>query len=287
MPNVSLKLAGLPAKIQDRLNRVGLQANQTSAAVETVESRHKALTNFVNRLRDDVVAVRDYIEEVRTENDKREERQTLRDQSNVQSLVNLRESVQKGFDLVRNDVDTLNKKDRTLSDRITEIETFQKDLVERAKRLVVYTRDYQAPAPSMPSDHVWVNKKLTGVYDSMTELEVRMRKLEERAKDAEDIDKAFKFVEPANPAPVTAECGGLLQGVTYQGFNVRFKGSKLILESRDDVEVFYLPSQYGGIVCVRELSWGLQISLKNGNQYVLVGGPRLVDMWFSVFVKVS
>ena len=43
---------------------------------------------------------------------------------------------------------------------------------------------------SMPSDHVWVNKKLTGVYDSLTDQEQRIQKMEALIEKYETLRKA-------------------------------------------------------------------------------------------------
>jgi hypothetical protein len=118
------------------------------------------------------------IAKVKEENDQREERQTLRDQNNVQSLVNLRDSTHTAFQQVKTDVQNLIKTDQGLSRRLYEVES----------RL-----SNPAPAPQMPSDHVWVNKKLSGVYDSVADLEGRLQALEMESETARELRKSLRL----------------------------------------------------------------------------------------------
>jgi hypothetical protein len=277
-------IASLLGKLQDRITRTASETRQNTDAVATLRDENRLRTGTLAEetmdLRTDVRQVNDQIDkmndkittvagahnDVKHENDIREQQQTLRDQSNVQSLVNLRDSTQKAFKQVGDDVAKLDTADRKLSDRVTEVEKFTSDLVERAKNLV----RMPAPAPSLPSDHVWVNKKLTGVYDTTTDLEVRMRQMEERFA---------RFFAPAPAQPQKFDTGS-----RYMGFDVRFKGWKLVLESKDDIEIF-VPSAYDDIVKLESRSYGLQISLKSGSQYALVGGPNTGAMYLMCLVK--
>jgi chromosome segregation ATPase len=161
------------ANLQRRITKV---VAKTESNTEDIE----LLGDSVAELNDDQTALLKRIEEqrvqafqrsealglqiakVKEENDDREVKQTLRDQNNVQSLVNLRDSTHTAFQQVKTDVLNLIKNDQGLSRRLSEVES----------RL-----SNPAPAP-MPSDHVWVNKKLTGVYDSLEEVENRLSNLE-------------------------------------------------------------------------------------------------------------
>jgi hypothetical protein len=146
-------------------------------------------------------------------NDKRETAQTLRDQSNVQSLVNLRESTQKGFDQVRKDVEALLKQIQRLNERVGQVESqvgvgnaaYQHMVgVEARVTKIEKSLGNPAPAPSMPSDHVWVNKKLSGVYDTTTDLESRVQRLEAEAEllnDLREAQSAFLLGRPKAPRP--------------------------------------------------------------------------------------
>jgi 4-diphosphocytidyl-2C-methyl-D-erythritol kinase len=63
------------------------------------------------------------VERVETESEARETRQALRDQNNVKSMQDLRNSTQKAFDQVRNDVEQLLKLSQKLNERIGMLES--------------------------------------------------------------------------------------------------------------------------------------------------------------------
>jgi hypothetical protein len=73
--------------------------------------------------------------------------------------------------------------------------------------------------------------------------------------------------------------------VQYCGFEVRFKGNRLLLENAEEFDVFVIPEQFGEIIKLENRPYGLQISLKNGDQYCLVGGPMLHAMYMMCLVK--
>jgi hypothetical protein len=273
MSTVNSKLAALIAKLQDRLNRVGLQSGQTAAAVLTLRDETRLRTGTLaedvvklKTLADDTVTIIKTREQVA---DKREAAQTLRDQNNVQAIINFRDSTAKAFAQVSDDVAKLDRADHKLSDRVTEVEKFTSDLVERAKNLV----RMPAPAPpSLPSDHVWVNKKLTGVYDTTTNLEERLAKLE---------SFIARLLTNGNPAPSAKPRAS----VNYCGFAVRFRGNKLLLEDEKEFDIFTVSEPYTEIANVEQKSFGLEITMKRGDRFVLSGGPNLGSMYLYLAVK--
>lgn len=191
------KVATLLDKFSDRLVRIANQTRQNTDAVAVLRDdiRLKAgraegiaieANGKAERAHLALIHHGELIDSVKKENDVREDKQTLRDQNNVQSLVNLRESVQKGFDLVRNDVDTLMKQVQKLNERVGQAESKVSQfvvgsIVPSAQILDTVRRVGEIEkklAPGMPSDHVWLNKKLTGVYDTTDELEKRLQEIE-------------------------------------------------------------------------------------------------------------
>lgn len=205
------------------------------------------LTNLLKQIQTRLDDVSAKVTANKKEADDREFRQGLRDQNNVQSLVNLRESAQKAFNQVKDDIKELVNRDSKMNTRILTLETNYNDLLERAKRLIMTP----APEPQMPSDHVWVNKKLSGVYDVLTDLQKRLEKLERKAMP-------------------------LL--VNYLENEVRFLSDELFVGTK----LFVLP---GEIVTVSAQSYGLLITIKSGDQYLLCGGPQPVTMFLHFYKK--
>jgi hypothetical protein len=120
---------------------------------------------------------------VKKENDDREMRQIVRDQNNVQALHNLKESVQKAFDQVKTDVQSLTKVDLRL-----------KELIKEAF----------VPTGGLPAGHEWVNKKLTGVYSQFDEVETRLAQAEKLLAVYEKLRKAQAEFAKANGEFVNA-----------------------------------------------------------------------------------
>src|ERR1700676_936129 len=106
------KVATLLDKFSDRLVKIAAETKQNTEAIAELKDRAldaHARVDAINSLRkgtdakvqeiatriqrdfSGVTTLADRIKEVEFENNKREESQTLRDQNNVQSLVNLRE----------------------------------------------------------------------------------------------------------------------------------------------------------------------------------------------------
>jgi DNA repair exonuclease SbcCD ATPase subunit len=264
-------LVELLNKIQDRLNRVARETRQNTEAIATLRDgriaefwksvnvrigkleeliqRHDTLTTFVGGLRDDVVRDREI-------NNKREAEQTLRDQNNVQSLINLRVSTQKGFDDVRKDVESLMKTIQRLNERVGQVESqgvvdmalFRQQLRDFESRL---NSKEPATITLLPADHVWVNKKLSGVYDTTNDLEKRIQQLELLAKSP----------------------------MFYMGLRVRNSGNVLIV---DDKEFFPFTDE---IVNLKAEPYGLIVTIKNGDQFILCGGPSIQTMFVYLYKK--
>jgi len=146
--------------------------------------------------------IKQSVEQVKIENDKREAAQTLRDQNNVQSLVNLRESTQKGFDQVRKDVEQLLKLNQRLNERVGQVEwPHMVGIEKRVGELEGQSKGHgyrlnqiETGKAELPSDHVWLNKKLTGVYDTTADLEARVREMEQFLKAFREYQKAVSLL---------------------------------------------------------------------------------------------
>jgi chromosome segregation ATPase len=188
-------------KVGTLQRQVGEKTGSIETSIETLE--HQAVTadkkltervDAINELRIDIQSRLD--QHIRESVDK-EAKQTLRDQSNVQSLTNLRDSVQKAFNQVKDDVASLLKTIQRLNERVGQVESQNLSLAS-AVSLLQNRMDSPAPAPQMPSDHVWINRKLSGVYDTTTDLEARLQKLE--------AGKEVK--QPAGRAPRTEVVDG-------------------------------------------------------------------------------
>lgn len=195
------KISSVLVSITKRLSRV---AKQTFENTEELSILRGTTANAYNELkastedfrvqafqRTEVLATANaialkQIADVKKENDDREARQALRDQNNVQSIINLRDSMSRAFNEVKKDIQELITRIDATNSRIKNVEVFQADLLERAKRIVLTP----TPALSMPNNHVWVNKKLSGVYSQVNEQEDRIQKLEALIEKYENLRKA-------------------------------------------------------------------------------------------------
>lgn len=252
MANVNSKLASLLTKLQDRLNRVSSAMRQNVDAIATkiggletqTFQRDEQLREKLNELGQEVNATK-------KENDDREARQTLRDQNNVQSIMKLRDSTQKGFDQVRQDVESLLKAVQRLNERVGQAESQGNANVLNVNRLlgsVAKMEVTQAP------NTVWVNKKLTGVYDTTDELDKRIQELEQRA------------VTP----------------VKYLGYDVRVKGSSLVFTDLNGTVSFPFHENIANLVTG---PYGVIVTVKSGGQYIVCGGSSTVTMYVNLFKK--
>ncbi|SRR6266403_5073469 len=182
------KVATLLDKFSDRLVNVARQTRQNTDAVAAlrdevrlkaeravgiaVEAKEKA-----ERAHLALIYQGESIDKLKKEAEDREGRQTLRDQNNVQSLTNLRDSTQKGFDQVRQDVESLLKTIQRLNERVGQVES------------------QVALAKVGPSaiDQQTVNSKLAGVYDVTADLDRRVQELE-KANARAELKKAYPLV---------------------------------------------------------------------------------------------
>jgi len=193
-------------KMSDRLTGVARQTRQNTDAIAALTDRQRVDTagtlTRLNTLNEDIEAVKDYAAHVDQTNNDREARQTVRDQSNVQSLYNLRDSVQKSFDVVRKDVESLVVRAQRFNERLGQIESQNLILTSRMDALAssALSAHLQRFDETLPQGHAWVNKKLTGVYDSITELEERTKQVERLLALYEDLRKAQAAFAEANGA---------------------------------------------------------------------------------------
>lgn len=205
--NVAGTLAALLSRIQSRLDKVGRETRQNTDAIATVTDqfrvkvgglegtvldqkrltfgRDEQLREKLNGLGQEVNAVKKVVED-------REGRQTLRDQNNVQALVNLRDSTAKAFDQVKRDVETLLQQIQRLNERVGQADS--------KAGIALASAVTKAQQSGLPSDHVWLNKKLTGVYDTTDDLETRVKKLEKLIELYEGLRLAQVRLAEANGA---------------------------------------------------------------------------------------
>jgi hypothetical protein len=137
------------------------------------------------------------VKEVAFENNKREEAQTLRDQSNVQALTNLRDSTEKAFNQVAADVKSLLTTVQRLNERVGQVES-----------------------------QIALSKHL----------------------------------------PL----------MKHQGYFVTFKGNQLFLSWGETREMFSFTED---IIRIKSEPYGLLVIVKSGDQFLIVGGPDLKNMY--------
>lgn len=293
--NLSLETSDLRRDVRelnDELDATDANANNMAEALEELEMHVSTFDSRLVALDKSIAVNQDRWAAVEKVNDTRESQQTLRDQSNVQSIKDLRDSVDVAFKIVEKDVAALDAVDKSQSawinqcaTRITEVEKFQADLVERAKKFVSAPFETRVSGGTqLPVGHVWVNKKLTGVYDSITELENRLKKLETPAPPSaiEDPYEDFAKYDYCYPAPSEKPT----EFVNYCGFNVRFQGNRLLLQNADGFDIFYVGEPWSHeIIGLTEKPYGIQIHMKGGDQYCLTGGPILSLMYLMCLVK--
>jgi chromosome segregation ATPase len=106
---VLAKVATLLEKFTERLTRFAEQQSTVEKNIKDLQ--YQTFTTVERILR------------VENETRDREARQTLRDQNNVQSLVNLRESTAKAFNQVRDDIASLIKQVQRLNERVGQVES--------------------------------------------------------------------------------------------------------------------------------------------------------------------
>src|SRR5690349_20862944 len=98
------KFAKLLVKLSERITEVARNNRINTDAIDVLRDQHRLRMEGQDRTIQEIMnhIQHDYsiTKAVREENDQREAQQTLRDQNNVQSLVNLRDSTAKGFDQV-------------------------------------------------------------------------------------------------------------------------------------------------------------------------------------------
>jgi hypothetical protein len=232
--------------------------------------------------------------------------ETREDEKN---LVNLQEMTQQAFTAVSNDVDTINSRCQQIIDASAFLST-RVTALENAPVAI-----NPAPEPCLPFDHTWVNRKLSGVYEYIEELESKIQKLESRVDLAEDVDKAFKFHRDLsgnmetrkmtqsdfNAMPlVTSGWFEVPKGTidfkygiqepkplraSYMGFDIIFKGNRMLLENLDEFEMFYIGGPSTEIIAVENRYGNLIIDTANKDQYALCGGPKLVTMFIILLAR--
>jgi hypothetical protein len=191
--------------------------------------------------------------------------ETREDEKN---LVNLQEMTHQAFAAVSDDVDTL-------SERLTALENAP-----------------VATSPAPEFDHTWVNRKLSGVYEYIEELESKIQKLESRA----DLDDTVSTFQKEVADPVYIGSTGTIDFVygiqepkplraSYMGFDVRFKGNRMLLENLDEFEMFDIGGPSTEIIAVENKYGNLIIDTANKDQYALCGGPQLVTMFIILLAR--
>jgi predicted nuclease with TOPRIM domain len=178
MSKSNAQVAAILGKMQDRLNKT---VQDTRLNAETIHVVSEEL-----RIRTVKLAAAQQETSTRLQQDfekaeAREGRQALRDQSNVQSLKNLAESVQKAFDQVKNDVSELLKLNQRLNERIDQVES------RTAAALAALT------PPSAAAQSI-VNSKLRGIYDVTEDLDARLQKAEIEVEALRELRKAISLI---------------------------------------------------------------------------------------------
>lgn len=186
--------------------------------VQKTLTEDKATDSNLVRLSSAISSLVDRIEEVRFNNDKREEAQTARDQSSVQSIKDLTDLTKLAFKKVEKDVTTLLNVDQRIIDASAFLST-RVTTLENAPVAVV-----PAPEPCLPFDHAWVNKKLSGVYEYVTELETRLSKLENHTVGV-DFDYGIQEPTTVFAPPVVSKEGFCTDtACSNKGFNEHYFG---------------------------------------------------------------
>jgi vacuolar-type H+-ATPase subunit I/STV1 len=197
-------LVALLSKIQSRLTQVAGQTRLNTDAIATLQDdvrlkvgrlqeqvtpqKWTSKTTLIRRhetLTESVAEHIDRFNRFAEEVNKREAQQTLRDQNNVQSLTNLRDSTQKAFAQVRADVTSILNTLQRLNERVGQFES----QVSVLKSLKV--------APS-EIDQSIVNSKIMGVYNVTENLDARIAKLEDLLEKYEALRKAQAAFAEAN-----------------------------------------------------------------------------------------
>lgn len=182
-------VAALLSRIQSRLDKVGRETRQNTDAI--VQLQVSAVSPS------QVLSVAEKVSSIERVAEKREAQQTLRDQNNVQSLVNLRDSTSKAFSGVQADMQSVAQQLQRFNERIGRAESRLDIFAQQAISAAAF-KQAQSQATGMPSDHVWVNKKLTGVYDTTDDLETRVKKLENLLRLYETLRLAQVALAEAN-----------------------------------------------------------------------------------------
>lgn len=218
MSNKILKSIGiveLVSSLQKSLHKVRQKVNANTETLEVLNTRieeqagiatandcqlaDKIESNRVQAFqRSEQIAAS--LAQVKKENDDREMRQTVRDQNNIQALHNLKDSVQKAFDQVKTDVQSLMSADIRLRGEVVSLTNVAALLQNRVNA---------APAQTLPAGHEWVNKKLSGVYSQLDEVEARLTAIE-TARRLEATEQLERRVEQLEKTPVAVSSGDVV-----------------------------------------------------------------------------
>jgi hypothetical protein len=180
--------------------KLDFQKGANAALLKEFADTHKSVEDFRVQAFQRSEQIAASLAQVKKENDDREMRQTVRDQSNVVSLQKLAASTDKGFSAVKTDVESLMTADVRLLRRIENLELFQNELLERAKKFM-RPAACAAPGfkPELPVGHEWVNKKLSGVYSQLDEVEARLAALStaRRTEETAQLERRLEQLEKA------------------------------------------------------------------------------------------
>ena len=177
------KIATILDKFAERLTTVARDTRRNSDEVAALRDDTRLKIGKLQSQADaDVRSLReadvDIICNVGNLIDQKEAQQTLRDQSNVQSLINLRDSTGKAFDQVKKDVETILKQVQRLNERIGLAES----------NLTRTQADFAARASA--THNSVVKYKLERVFDVTADLEARLQRVEAEAKLIEAVRTA-------------------------------------------------------------------------------------------------
>lgn len=166
------QVAGLLNKFAERLAGVSRETRQNTDAIAVLRDELR-LKIGKSQITEEILAahIEDAKGELKREADSREGRQALRDQNNVQALVNLRDSTSKAFTQVKADIEELMKRIQRLNERAGQVESQNLSLSSSVS--LISNRTSNAVNEKV------VNAKLEGILDVTGDLEGRVAKIEE------------------------------------------------------------------------------------------------------------
>lgn len=162
------KVAGLLDRFSDRLVATARETRQNTDAIAVLRDE---LRLKIGKLEGELANTDERIDNSLNKADEREGHQALRDQNNVQALVNLRDSTSKAFTQVKADIEELMKRIQRLNERAGQVESQNLSLSSSVS--LISNRTANAVTEKV------VSNQLEGILDVTGDLEGRVAKIEE------------------------------------------------------------------------------------------------------------